>query len=533
MSEPQETRIGRKQERIEKPQASSSKTRKVYVLGVAFVAVLLLGASFGIMISATTPSIPTVIEPGSMVTGADYVVFADGGNYYAKNGTTGALAYSNASAYTTINNAIHHLGGGGIIAFSSGIFNLGGTDLIIDVPGVILQGSGDYPRTGLTPITTDTRLTGNVYIEAENVKIRDLTINGRLTLTSTGDLSSVAHYIQISNVDVKQGISFIGLPDADPWYVPHTISIEDSFIQNEAFPRGNVVTFINPAPASIDHIVFQNTVIDQQFVGDMIYMNGYYSNICFQNCLLMTYAPNAKVFNYSQSMPIGWNQVKFIGCQFELGDSTTVFSFNAPIVVADLDVQVIGGWFITHSTDITLVYSNVTLNGFSRGRILFQSVWFDTLYTIRMDETVALYQDATTPIVARFADCMFERNVTFQQLSNCQSIGQFSDCLNVNPRGLMTTPITAFYSGNALGLLGTINSWNANTNYTIADVPMAITVTGGTGVSINIYDPEGYDGPGVLVASGLTTLNRMYLPIGYKINLGNFTVAPTVIVEGL
>jgi hypothetical protein len=117
MSEPQETGIGQKQERIEKPQASSSKPRKVYVLGVAFVAVLLLGASFGIMISATTPSIPTVIEPGSMVTSSTFVIFKDGSTTYALDGETGEVSYNSVDSATVFQNCIDTIeliGGGSI-----------------------------------------------------------------------------------------------------------------------------------------------------------------------------------------------------------------------------------------------------------------------------------------------------------------------------------------------------------------------------------------------------------------------------------
>jgi len=143
----------RKQERIEKPQASSSKPRKVYVLGVAFVAVLLLGASFGIMISATTPSIPTVIEPGSMVSGYSFVIFKDGSTTYARNGSSGALTYSSISSSTVIQNAIDYIAAhsGGKIFFKLANYTLLTTLTIskahisIDAePGTVLT-SNDLP----------------------------------------------------------------------------------------------------------------------------------------------------------------------------------------------------------------------------------------------------------------------------------------------------------------------------------------------------------------------------------------------------
>jgi len=58
-------------------------------------------------------------------------------------------------------------------------------------------------------------------------------------------------------------------------------------------------------------------------------------------------------------------------------------------------------------------------------------------------------------------------------------------------------------------------------------VDIIITSTGGVDVSITIKDPAGN-----VIASGLTSLTAMFLPIGYKINFGAFTTAPTVNVFG-
>jgi hypothetical protein len=141
MSEPQETGIGQKQERIEKPQVSSSKPRKVYVLGVAFVAVLLLGASFGIMISATTPSIPTVIEPGSMVNGYSYIIFKNGATTYAKNGSTGAIVSFSTSSSTVLQYCIDAIGtnGGGNIYAKFANYTLD-AKLLISKPHIDIEG---------------------------------------------------------------------------------------------------------------------------------------------------------------------------------------------------------------------------------------------------------------------------------------------------------------------------------------------------------------------------------------------------------
>lgn len=64
----------------------------------------------------------------------------------------------------------------------------------------------------------------------------------------------------------------------------------------------------------------------------------------------------------------------------------------------------------------------------------------------------------------------------------------------------------------------------ASTDYRCAVTPLRVNFTGGTGVSITIKDP-----PGNTVTSGLSTYDG-YLPCGYTINFGAFSVAPTVYV---
>jgi hypothetical protein len=104
-------------ESIEKPKKANSRTRRFYVIGSAFfVAVLFLGVSLGVMISATTPSgFPTVIEPGSMVSTADYIIFKDI-SYYARDGTTGAVSFNSAS-FSTLMASVVAIGTGNLSIF--------------------------------------------------------------------------------------------------------------------------------------------------------------------------------------------------------------------------------------------------------------------------------------------------------------------------------------------------------------------------------------------------------------------------------
>jgi len=75
---------------------------------------------------------------------------------------------------------------------------------------------------------------------------------------------------------------------------------------------------------------------------------------------------------------------------------------------------------------------------------------------------------------------------------------------------------------------GEATSPTANQNYVLANMPVMITSTGGTDVNITIKAQNGDT-----VVSGLTSLNGFYLPVGYRINFGGFSVAPTVTVTAI
>ena len=97
--------------------------------------------------------------------------------------------------------------------------------------------------------------------------------------------------------------------------------------------------------------------------------------------------------------------------------------------------------------------------------------------------------------------------------------------VGLNPYGQITTPFNTGF--DTIGLMGNSSTPTADTDYTIVSFDQLITSTGGTGVDISIMDPSNN-----IVASGLTSLSAQFLPIGYKINFGSFTVVPTVTTFG-
>jgi len=528
MPEPQETRIGQKQERIEKPQVSSSKPRKVYVLGVAFVAVLLLGTSFGIMISATTPSIPTVIEPGSMVGSADYIVFKDGVDYYAKNGTTGQITHSGTNATTLLAEVMDNIPNGGTIFIQTGNYTLTG-GLVIDHRGIIFVGtSGTIPLlTHVQPYGTI--LYGDVTIQAQSVSLSNLEIIGDLNLTSTTTYTGVAQFCNIDNVYLAGSMKIFGKTGANAAQVPFSISISNSLI----WPRITAPSFnITSATAGIEHILVTNTQIWQTYPDSVVHLQGYTNSITFLNTLFIGNTVNT-VVNLTGTGDC--NDLRFIACVFEFegpAESSVLVAIPierntdaAEMVFTDCAVRSashptgVFGYVVKSETGVHLDWHYVF---FDRLR------WFSGT-TLRFMGGNAYTGMQTTFI--KFTDCWFPEGTIVSQTYNSY-IGEFHNCYGLNPVGKITNPFSGVNDNWRVISLASSNtptsSVVASVNYTVHDVPMLINSTGGTGVSITIYDPSGN-----VVASGATVLNGEYLPLGYKINFGAFSGAPTVTVFGL
>jgi len=84
----------------------ADRIRNISFIFLITVFSALVGYKFGI---AQNSFFKTIIEPGSMVTEASYIIFTDGTNVYARNGLTGEIEISGADAGEVINNAISQL----------------------------------------------------------------------------------------------------------------------------------------------------------------------------------------------------------------------------------------------------------------------------------------------------------------------------------------------------------------------------------------------------------------------------------------
>jgi len=105
-----------------------------------------------------------------------------------------------------------------------------------------------------------------------------------------------------------------------------------------------------------------------------------------------------------------------------------------------------------------------------------------------------------------------------------KDVFKITNLKNFNPLGNVANPFNN--TNNTVGLNGG-EAIAASKDYAVKSVDIIVSSGGGSGVSIAIKDPAGNT-----IASGLATLSPTYLPVGYKINFGAFTEAPTVVVSG-
>jgi hypothetical protein len=127
-------------------------------------------------------------EPEVAKQGYSYIVFTDGANYYARNGSTGQVDFSGTDASTVIQNAINALGNGGKILIKAGTYSIV-TPLALKSNTVI---SGEGPGTILLRSSTPNPYGHMAYsvfhtTGASNVVIKNLVVDGnKSNLSWTG-----------------------------------------------------------------------------------------------------------------------------------------------------------------------------------------------------------------------------------------------------------------------------------------------------------------------------------------------------------
>ncbi len=159
------------------------------LLGLAGVASA--GALLSPLLSKAAPT--TIIEAGSGVDTASYIIFKDGNTIYAKNGMTGKIEFQGSDAATVINNCITALpSAGGLIHLKRGIYTISAPITILPKKdqfsaNTIIQGEGYGTNLQLAAgATTDVINMGAEHIS--RFTIRDFHIDGNKIAAPLGGM---------------------------------------------------------------------------------------------------------------------------------------------------------------------------------------------------------------------------------------------------------------------------------------------------------------------------------------------------------
>ncbi len=159
----------------EKPNQSINSNRRK-LLGLAGVAGA--GTLLSPLLAKAQPS--TIIEAGSNVDTASYIIFKDGNTIYAKNGTTGKIDYSGTDASTVIQSIVDTLTAtGGRIYFKAGVYRINSTLIIPSTGNIIMEGENRYTTQLLGSSTlTNMIIVGNEIKQVSSFILRDIRIDG-------------------------------------------------------------------------------------------------------------------------------------------------------------------------------------------------------------------------------------------------------------------------------------------------------------------------------------------------------------------
>lgn len=211
------------------------------------VSAILALSLFGVVV-AVNPSFQTIIEPGSMVSTANYIVFINSGIYYAKNGVTGAITSSSIFS-TFLHSLIASLGNsGGSIFITKGTYMASTSINFWDSPGGLsltysnIQISGQGAGTIIKMSNSANLASGIFFIGfgVSNVTIKDMLFDGNSAFQTTDGVG----------IEVRRSSNII---------------IDNIVFMN--FYNSGVFGFDSP----ITNTTFNNKVINSYFINNRLY----------------------------------------------------------------------------------------------------------------------------------------------------------------------------------------------------------------------------------------------------------------------
>lgn len=436
------------------------------------VAFILMFSLVGIVI-AFNPGYQTIIQQGSMVSSDDFIISTDGTNYFARNGLTGSVDSSDTSASVVIQYSLNHLP----------VSSLWGSRI-----GSIRFLTGNYSITTTIIINVGVFISsgpGVVLYSVSTTPIFNATVSG-------GSMN---------------GLALVVSPGGDGIVLYHSSSwlFKNIFISSRPGTWG---TIIGTGAGFRGYGPIANT-FENVFIGGI--WDGY--NFTYHAGL----APN---FNHWYA---GQLQLDKHGIYIFRGEGNTIDSvlfepvYIGVILVRTFHNIIENSWF-EDITNYSIIIGQDNYFAFdSRANIITGSyftsnsagVW-DNGYGTQIDNNVFLHDPK---IVVG----------TQMILSN------YNHNSDYNPFGKISTPFGHEFNTYTVGMCGAncSSSPTASIAYFISGMDIFVNSTGGIGISISIIDGHGHT-----IITSLTTLSNYFIPVGFEINFGAFSVAPTVYIYG-
>lgn len=515
---------------------------------------ILFTASIGVIVLATNPNTPTYGQPGSMISTANFIFGQDStGLYFARNGTTGGISYASTNASYVFQSAIdsrRSVGGSfyfnGNITLTWGItlypsmtlFGDGVETAFLGTAGLIAASNLKVSNTFQGPVITlkvDPLRTNNlVFPNLYGFTITEVGSNPPINQDGIRILNSPTALKDVYITEV--GIFSVGGSGINVTAAGTQIWLDKSYIES----TGQWGAVLTGSSMRVTNTYFYNAKYAQlgiksggaAYVFSSWFYSGQASGIKAGGSL--TVANSNFVSNALWAIDGTSTQ--------QLSVTSSFFSQNGQSASANS-----GGAIILWSTTlpINIVSNFFSQNGGSSNAAIFiqdlptiavftinGNTFYDSRGASAGQYFIYFYESFSGTITGTVVGNAFNGQKTGNPAIKINGIARpanliirdntgFNDIL-----GKITNPI-ATSTPYTIGLAGSTGTVTASRNYTVFAVDQYVTVTGGTTVYINVTDPNGN-----LVQSGLSTWTGE-LWIGWVINFGGFTTAPTVTSYGL
>jgi len=463
-----------------------------------------------------------VIEPGSGVETASYIIFKDDeGFVYAKNGNTGEIEFQDTNAATVINQAVGNLPDevGGVIWIGPEIETSG--TVVIDKSFVTLTSGGTvraYARgVEKTPFIAKVvyNATSASQQQIRGGGLKGIFLNEVHMISIDGNITNVL----IEGCEIETDSSHRGLViEGDQTTVGYNefVSVIDTAFRVNNNDWGAItlkdVRFVQVHCIDCEFGIYgtqTSGVFRSKNAAGTIRVTNSHFYVGGSGLKRMVWVEERTVGPYATGL-----KTVFLGCNFERsgGDGVLYYWESNPSLRHHVSQKCISSTFSAGSGENwTLIETSNIRWGSKNNDLIFANN--DVLgpngeFYIGDDVSNLKADPSFGPdnIVVRIEGNVF-----------------------LNPIGVLSAPFDS--TMDTVGLGGDASNPTANHNYTIWGCSLMFDITGGTNANVKLYDGDGN------IISNLgnpssNPIHGLYVPIGYKINFGGFTEAPTVVVAG-